>query len=83
MIFSKELLDYYRLATLDEYIQEFGKEGSFLFYSKFLEKTDYIPNKIFESQLLNETIDDYTSILNYRKYAREQINNMLAKEGEE
>lgn len=42
----------------------------------FLMVTDHIPNKIIEAQILGEPAEDYTEILRYRQFARDEINRM-------
>lgn len=77
MEISKDILEYYGMATLEEYIAEFLEQGEEMFYSKFLNKTDYIPNKIVEAKILGEDIeDDYTELLNCRKFARQKLNRI-------
>lgn len=85
MEIKKEILNKYSLPTLDEYIILFGDSIPALeaYYKEFLKQTDHIPNKIFEAQLLGDSIDDYTEILNYRKQARDEINNLMIKKDEE
>lgn len=46
------------------------------FWRVFLLQTDHIPNKIVEAQALGETPEDYTEILNYRQFARDEINRL-------
>ncbi|MDO4486028.1 MAG: hypothetical protein Q4C46_05460 [Bacillota bacterium] len=46
------------------------------FWRVFLLQTDHIPNKIMEAQALGETPEDYTEILNYRQFARDEINRL-------
>ena len=43
----------------------------------FLIATDHIPNKVVEAQILGTETDDYTEILNYRQFARDEINRLL------
>ena len=46
----------------------------------FLNVTDHIPNKIIEAQTLGKPIEDYTEILRYRQFARDEINRLEAGE---
>lgn len=75
---SKEIYSKYHLADLEFYIAGCGGseiEGKKMFYQTFLIQTDYIPNKIIEAQTLGETLDeDYTEVLQARKFARNQLN---------
>lgn len=66
----KEVYEKYHLADITEY------ESEYVFYYTFLIQTDHIPNKIIESQLLGETPEDYTEILTYRQFARDEINRL-------
>lgn len=46
----------------------------------FLTATDYIPCKLAEAQFLNEEIkEDYSDVLECRKYARTRIDEILNK----
>lgn len=47
------------------------------YYRGFLIATDHIPNKVVEAQILGTETDDYTEILNYRQFARDEINRLL------
>ena len=80
MEISQNLLDKYHIADLQTYINLSGgneSEGLKTLYQTFLIQTDYIPNKIIEAQVLGETLDeDYTEVLQARKYARQQISNL-------
>ena len=60
----------YQLADMTEYECEQD------FYYTFLIQTDHIPNKIIEAQILGEPIEDYTEILRYRQFARDEINRI-------
>lgn len=66
----KEIYERYHLADITEY------ESEYVFYYTFLIQTDHIPNKIIESQVLGETPEDYTKILQYRQFARDEINRL-------
>ena len=46
------------------------------YYRGFLIATDHIPNKVVEAQILGAETDDYTEILNYRQFARDEINRL-------
>ena len=78
MEISKELLERYHVGTAEFYTALSGgneSEGLKILYQTFLIQTDYIPNKIIEAQVLGETLDeDYTEVLQARKYARMQLN---------
>lgn len=77
---SQKLLNKYRLPSIEEYRNGMlPGESELVYYYDFLKATDYIPNKIIEAQILGEEIDDYTEILNARKYAREMINTLITK----
>lgn len=74
------ILDKYEMDNLDHYIKGFGeKEGTLAFCRAFLVLTDHIPNKIIEAQILENSIDDYTNILELRQQARDKINEMKIK----
>lgn len=71
-----EVLNRFYMKTLDWYKKQHGDtlDTEVTFYKTFLIVTDYIPSKMMEAQLAGETLDkDYTSILQYRKEARERI----------
>ena len=72
------------MLTLDEYKEYKGDtlNTELVFYQTFLIQTDHIPNKIIESQILGEDAEDYTEILNYRKFARQEINRLQEIERE-
>lgn len=54
--------------------EEFEKSLELKEAYEYLEKTDYISNKIIEYQFLGKEMDkDYTEILNKREEAREVI----------
>lgn len=47
------------------------------YWQTFLIQTDYAANKIAEAMYLNEELDeDYTDVLQARKYARRRINEL-------
>ena len=66
----KEIYKKYLLADITEY------ECPQDFYRTFLIQTDHIPNKIIEAQILGEPAEDYTEILRYRQFARDEINKL-------
>ena len=66
----KEIYKKYLLADITEY------ECPQDFYHTFLIQTDHIPNKIIEAQILGEPAEDYTEILRYRQFARDEINRL-------
>lgn len=83
-----EILEKYGMQTLDELlalhesmpdVYPDEKTTELDFYKGFLEKTDHIPNKIIEAQVLGTTVDDYTELLQYRQYARDEINRLQAE----
>ena len=78
MEITNKVLLKYNMVSLDEYKEMFGDtlDTELTFYQTFLIQTDYIPNKIVEAQILGEELDDYTEILNYRKFARQEINRL-------
>lgn len=78
MEIPKAILDKYHLLTLAENIAWHGDSTDTRvdFYRDFLSETDHIPNKIIEAQTLGEQVGEYTEILQYRKYAREEINRL-------
>ena len=79
---NEKLLKKYNMKPLIKYENDFGKskDTEITFYRTFLIQTDHIPNKIIEAQILGETVEDYTEILNARKFAREQINKLNGEE---
>lgn len=66
----EEIYKKYQLADITEYECEQD------FYYTFLIQTDHIPNKIIEAQILGEPAEDYTEILRYRQFARDEINRI-------
>ena len=68
-----EVAEKYGLAPLETFQEEFTEIE---FYESLLKQTDHIPNKIIESQVLGETPEDYTEILTYRQFARDEINRL-------
>lgn len=66
----EEIYKKYQLADITEYESEQD------FYYTFLIQTDHIPNKIIEAQILGEPVEDYTEILRYRQFARDEINRI-------
>ena len=66
----EEIYKKYQLADITEYECEQD------FYHTFLIQTDHIPNKIIEAQILGEPAEDYTEILRYRQFARDEINRL-------
>lgn len=75
---SQEILKKYNMVTLEEEKAALGDTVNTekMFYKTFLIQTDHIPNKIIEAQILNQSVDDYTEILNYRQLARDEINRL-------
>lgn len=78
-MFTEELLKKYNMVTLEEYKELFddSTEVEIDYYKTFLIQTDHIPNKIIEAQVLGEEFEDYTEILQARKYARSKINELI------
>ena len=76
---TKELLKKYNMTTLEKYKEFFddSAEVEVDYYKTFLIQTDHIPNKIIEAQILGEEVEDYTEILQARKYARNKINEII------
>lgn len=80
-----EVLERYHMTDIEGYYRDFApnnteeerKETAKIFYQTFLIQTDYIPNKIIESQITKNTIENYTDILGYRQYAREQLSKLM------
>ena len=70
----KEILERYNMAEMYCYESEID------FYQTFLIQTDHIPNKIIEAQILGEPAKDYTEILRYRQFARDEINRLEVSE---
>lgn len=70
----EEIYKKYQLADITEY------ECPQDFYRTFLIQTDHIPNKIIEAQILGESAEDYTEILRYRQFARDEINRLEVSE---
>lgn len=76
-VISKELIEKYEVQDLNVLCDVSGETlGQIIHYEDFLNKTDHIPNKIIESQVLGESPEDYTEILNYRQLARDEINRL-------
>ena len=70
-----ELASKYNLPPVDEY--PFPEID---WYSTFLIQTDYVANKIAEALYLGEELDeDYTAVLQARKFARNKINELRGK----
>lgn len=67
-----ELAEKYGLPPIEEY--PFGELD---WYKTFLIQTDYVANKIAEALYLSEEIDeDYSEVIQARKYARTKINEL-------
>ena len=83
MIPSNILKKYGILESLEERLQitrEIGisdDDATIDYYRSFLICTDHIPNKIIEAQFFGHISEDYTEILNYRQFARDEINRLL------
>lgn len=70
------IITNYMKETLEQYIQEEGRT-EFDYYQSFLIMTDYIPNKLIESEFLGIECDDYTEVIKARQYARTKINEYM------
>ena len=66
---NNELAERFNLPPIEKY-----HHATRDWYFTFLCQTDYIPAKAMEAQLLGDSIEDYTEILEARRWAREQIN---------
>lgn len=76
---SKEILKKYEVETIESRIEhgaskEQAEEDTL---RNFLTNTDYVANKIAEAVFLNEESQDYTEILQMRKYARGRIDEIM------
>lgn len=61
---------------LPEKIEDYPM-GELEYFRTFLAQTDYVANKIAEAAYLGEALDeDYTDVLQARKYARQRINEL-------
>ena len=67
-----KLAEKYGLPPVEEYpFPEYD------WYNTFLIQTDYVANKIAEALYLGEELDnDYTDVLQARKYARQKVNEL-------
>ena len=73
-----ELASKYNLPPVNEY--PFPEIEEIDWYSTFLIQTDYVANKIAEALYLGEELDeDYTAVLQARKFARNKINELRGK----
>ena len=70
----REIYKKYQLTDITEY--KYPQD----FYHTFLIQTDHIPNKIIEAQILGEPTEDYTELLRYRQFARDEINRLEVSE---
>lgn len=52
------------------------------YYQTFLIQTDHISSKIAEAAYLGEETEDYTEILQARKYCRKKINEIMEETNE-
>ena len=78
---KEELLKKYDMLSLKEYKDIFGDtlNTEITFLKTFLIQTDYIPNKLIESQIMTINCDDYTEELQTRQFCREQIDKLTSK----
>ena len=75
---SNELAARFNLPPIEEY--SFPEAD---WYQTFLIQSDYVANKIAEAMYLGETLDeDYTEVLQARKYARAMINTIKEESNE-
>ena len=74
MIIPESITTKYNISTYEEYVHD--KESLEEYCRLILRVTDHIPNKIIEAQILGETAEDYTEILRYRQFARDEINKL-------
>lgn len=73
----EEIAQRFYLPTIAEY-----PHSELEYWQTFLIQSDYVANKIAEALYLGEELDeDYTEVLQARKYARAMINTI--KGGEE
>ena len=72
---KNEIAEKYHLPPIEEY--PFPEAD---WYHTFLIQTDYVANKIAEALYLGEEMgeesEDYTEVLQARKYARKRINEL-------
>lgn len=73
---TDEMAARFHLPPLEEYDFE-----PLQYYHAFLSETDYVVAKIAEAMYQGETPEDYTDVLEARRFAREQINEL--EEGKE
>ena len=79
MSIPTDMLKRFNMQELADYKERHGDtvDTERTFYQTFLLQTDYIPSKLMEAQLAGETLDeDYSTVLQYRKEAREEINRL-------
>lgn len=70
---SRELAAKYHLPPIESY-----PFTELEWYQTFLKQTDYVVYKIAESIYLGEELEnDYTEILQARKFARQMVNQLL------
>lgn len=70
---NEELRQKYYMAPFQEFCE---RHGELDYYKTFLIQTDHIPAKIAEATYLGEETEDYTEILQARKYCRRKINEL-------
>lgn len=75
----EKIFEKYMGESLEKYIEEEGRY-EYDYYYTFLTYTDYISNKLIDTQVLGIECDDYTEALKARQYARDQINKILGTE---
>lgn len=86
---SEEILQKFNMPRLVEYSDiyplmctvltlEEDKRRKISYYKKFLKETDYVVIKLAEASLRNNNLDeDYSVVLEARKFARQEINKLI------
>ncbi len=73
---SEEMAARFYLPRVEDY-----NHSEMDYYQTFLIQSDYVANKIAEALYLGEELDeDYTDVINARKYARRRINELSSAE---
>lgn len=78
MNIPNNLVEKYEIPSIDYFFDKTNDNNlaEICYCEYFLAKTDHIPNKIIEAQILNKEVEDYTDILNLRQSARDRINEL-------
>ena len=80
-----DIYEKYGTKPFDEFIKEVetvsGKNYDLNFVTEmwaldFLRRTDHIPNKIIEAEVLGNKTEDYIEVLKARQIARDEINKL-------